>query len=533
MTTLMAVIQLILVPVQVPSDGGCLEAPAPNVLTEENFSYLTNLSTLEHPTTEQPWVDLYVSSEETGHYPLGDNANSGEDPSEALQNFQGLQTKLDSLTSRCGIRINLDWADSFIGSNVRSLEFHPTCTDAQNLGIWLRSSLPGTRVQVDCTNWNGSSALFAFRDNAGSDGGWSAVENVNVAWCDEDLFSAPSGTRSHGLVFNSGGTVEGAHQILTAHSAGSGNGNEIVAINSYGLALGGGVAIQPGSFGRITAIGRGTFSSSGNSLFASHGTINVVGHYFDDGPDLPGDGDRRLLSYRLSAGTSGEQFDLMLVNVGARTESNSKNPAMRAQNSGCLGSGAFMNAKLFKVTTSGWHQGYGGFWLNSCDQNAAQIEASCLDISDNRKMFVLLPGMTPANLDIDVSNSIWDDEPGAGLSWNYDGVNYATREEFVAASGNLFTNVMEDASSQESAGPGVDGNSFSDAIDPSIILPGNGANPDSNAILPDPNKEAYGQCTTRFTSTLDPAVPGIVSRSGVAIDTVDMNRCRTSNIGYQ
>ena len=32
---LMAVIQLILVPVQVPSDSGCIETPQPNVLTEE------------------------------------------------------------------------------------------------------------------------------------------------------------------------------------------------------------------------------------------------------------------------------------------------------------------------------------------------------------------------------------------------------------------------------------------------------------------------------------------------------------------
>ncbi|MGE4606402.1 MAG: hypothetical protein AAEJ52_06645 [Myxococcota bacterium] len=532
MNTLMAVIQLILVPVQVPSDSGCIETPQPNVLTEETFAYLTNLSMLEHATTEQPWFDLYVSSEETGHYPLGDNANSGEDPSEPLRNFYGIQSRLDSLTDRCGIRINLDWADSFSGSNVRSIAFHPTCTDPQNLGIWLRSSLPGTQVQVDCTNWGGFSALFAFRDNAGLDGGWSAVENVNVAWCDEDLFSAPSGTKSHGLVLNSGGVVSGPHQILTSHSAGSGFGNEIVAINSYGTASGG-IPIQPGSYGKITAIGRGTFSSSGPSLYANHGTINVVGHFFNDGPEPPGDTDRRLLSHRLASSTSGHGLDLMLVNVGARTESNSKNPALRAQNSGCLASGAFTNAKLFKVTTSGWHQGYGGFALNSCDQNTAQIEAGCVDISDNEKMFILSPGMTPANLDIDMRNSIWDDEPGGGSSWSYDGVEYATREEFVAASGNLFTNVMGDSSSQESAGPGVDGNSFSDALDPSVVLPGNGTNRDSIEILADPSKEAYGLCTTRFTNVLDPAVPAIVSRWGVAIDTVDMNRCGTSNIGYQ
>jgi hypothetical protein len=192
-----------------------------------------------------------------------------------------------------------------------------------------------------------------------------------------------------------------------------------------------------------------------------------------------------------------------------------------------------MDLRMFKVTTSGWHQGYGGVWLNNCDQNEARVEASCVDFSDNERMFVLFPGMTPANTELDVTGSIWDDEPGGGLSWKYDGVNYATREEFVIASGNLFANVMDDAESQDSAGPGVDGNSFSDALDPSVILPGNGANPDSNAILVDPSKEAYGRCTTRFTNVLDPAIPSIVSRWGVAIDTIDMNRCGTSNIGYQ
>ena len=37
MAAVMSVVQPVLVPAQAPSDGGCLETPQPNVLTEETF----------------------------------------------------------------------------------------------------------------------------------------------------------------------------------------------------------------------------------------------------------------------------------------------------------------------------------------------------------------------------------------------------------------------------------------------------------------------------------------------------------------
>ena len=150
-------------------------------------------------------------------------------------------------------------------------------------------------------------------------------------------------------------------------------------------------------------------------------------------------------------------------------------------------------------------------------------------------MFRLNGDLTSDEVDLDIINSIWDDEPGGNYSWAYNGIYYQTRAEFEAASGFGFTNIMSDSASYESGGPGVDGTSFASdvGVDPPVGLPGNGSNQDSIAILPVPGKEAYQSCETRFQAFLDPAIPAFVTRLGIEIKYVDMNRCGGANIGYQ
>jgi hypothetical protein len=519
-----------------PSASGqtCTTQPLPNALTEESAAALSAITSLENPVTEGAWLDLYVSSQAGGHYPIGDNGNSGEDSSAPLRNFVGLQARLNSMTDRCGVRVNLDWADDFTGADVIPLELSPTCASPDSLGIWVRSSLPGAQVQIDCTGWSGTRALFGFQDSGSGDGGWSAVENVHIAWCNEDLFSAISGTDSHGLILNSGGTVSGAHQILTAHAAGGGqSGNELVSINGYGSAQSGAVAIQPGSHGKITAVGRGTYESTGNSILGTNGTVNVVGHYFSDSPEPSGDLDRRLFKHSPQPTSSYRGFNLTLANVGARTDYDSRNGALYSFNSGCQAQSTWLSAQLFKTTISGWNNGYAALILGCPGSLAAIHNSSCVDMSDNERMIALGDNTGPSGFYLLMDNSIWDDDPAGIYSWKYGGNWYATREEFAAANPVGLIAPMSDAASVESGGPGVDGMSFESTAgaNPSLWLPTSSINPDSVSILPDPQKEAYGSCETRFTSYLDPAIPAFVH--GAKINVIDMNRCGQANIGYQ
>lgn len=518
----------------------CDVQAAPGALTEETAAYLSTVTELENPLTEGEWLDLYVSSQPGGHFPLGDNGNDGESPDTPLRDFHGLQAKLDSLSDRCGVRVNLDWGDDFSGADVRPLDLDPTCSDPDHVGVWLRSSLPGARVVVDCHGWTPGNALFSFRDDGSGDGGWGVVENVHVEWCDADLFSARAGQDAHGLVLNSGGNVDGGHQILTSHSARgvdgvATSGNELVAINSYGATVGEGVAIQPGAFGKITAVGNGTFRSVGTGVYGSHGTINVVGHYFTDLDPLPPIADRRrMFKYSPTAQSSHEWLHLNLVNVGARTESDSPGAgAFYTTNSNCEATGSVLDARIFKTTFSGWDAGY-AFSLIGCPSSYLLIYASaCVDLSDNWRMVGVGDGLTTTNLAFMLDNSIWDDDPGGKWSWKFDGTWYANKAQFDSVTQVPYITPMEDAQSVELGGPGVDGTTFDPAAaDPSLWIPSAGVNPDSVAILPSPGKPAYGTCQKRFQTVLDPKIPAFVTRRGVAIDSIDMNRCGGANVGY-
>ena len=196
--------------------------------TEATLSSLYRLKRISSLERVAGFDTVYVSAQPGGLLPRGDDANPGtvDAPIRTLGRVQEIIAE-----SGCGIEIVFD-ADTWTGSNF-AMGLHdvrPTCTDPDEIAIYLRAMDPDRPAVFDCTGGFPYGGVVAV--TAAEDGGWVVAENIRIQNCSEDGFDT-SGAAGKLLTLGSGavGITGAGNQAFTSHAS-----STMIVLNGYGEA---------------------------------------------------------------------------------------------------------------------------------------------------------------------------------------------------------------------------------------------------------------------------------------------------------
>lgn len=191
---------------------------AGGALLEEGVGILYDLKRIMYPSNAGGFTTIYVSSQAGGDLPVGVDTNPGtwDLPIKTLTRVQEIITERG-----CGMELVFDGHDVWTGATDYDdglMGIDPTCTDTDQLAIYLHSSDPDARATFDCTGETGGNAAGVLQVDTATDAGWVVAEGIHVQNCGLDVFDTTNAAKF--VVVNSGTrNVTGANNSFTAHNS--------------------------------------------------------------------------------------------------------------------------------------------------------------------------------------------------------------------------------------------------------------------------------------------------------------------------
>lgn len=452
--------------------GGSLDANdygiVGEVASEQTLTALYNLKQIKAPERTGGYTTIYVSAEAGGRLPLGVDTNDGSMANPILT----MDRVTEILTERaCGIEIVLD-TDTWTGATNWGAGlgvFSPDCTDTDEVAVYIHSIDPDIRAIFDCTGGSATEAIQV----GGAGGGWAVFEGIHIEGCAIDGFNTT--TNAKVVVLNSGGNVSGGNQVFTPHVD-----SDMILVNVYGTATDG-AQIYAGTATTRTSIitDKNFFLEDTGGHAGEQGLAPIGGTGLVIGPALvsvAGSTTQRMIQQSPGANVP---VNFTYARVSGRCIVGAVDSYSIFLNAGANDTSTLT---MYQSTFGDCYYGVYNLVSDASGSSTVTIRGSIFD--EIERVYHASDANDSARSTIDISQTVHDEDDGAGASYRCDSTYYATMILGLAGDCSNYTAFFTEPApgDYDSGTPTVDGEQWQNTAG-TVELPRLACNPDSECYL--------------------------------------------------